>query len=263
MRTLPTRLKVVFEAQGQRGSLRVEIPRNLKPIPLNLETRDETVVKQQLAMGRELQVGLFTGYFDPIHPIHIGLAALAMAEENLDGVVFLPNERSARRPEATLLSERLGLIQALTKFFYPLFYTSVLKVNRNNREMVELFTSLNADNIRYNWITSTASGGASGEQIYQKMMAGQSLDRAVGEAISPHLSHYLFFYYPDERDNEVVVALSGSAGKVKVIELPESILPFRALHASLQRGRQPAFYYTLGSWGAGITFEFPSDPTVN
>lgn len=253
-----TRLAMRAEYYARYCRVRVDIPRDLKRPLLNVSCHDPAVIDRQIKAGQKIEVALFTGYFDPIHPMHVVLAAQAMIEGHGAGVVFLPNEASARKPAATPLKDRLQQLEPCIDLFDPLFMLSPLKGRGTNPETVQKLRAMNSEQVSFNWIAS--SSGKSGRRIVQMLEAGRSLDQAIDEVISPFVSKYLFFYYEGEKRSDPIASrlLQLPEGRARWLMVPEQFSLLIRLHSTLFRMGDINCRFGQTRRGVAITFDVSS-----
>ena len=92
---------------GHKGRITARFDRGSRLIPVNASGREPGVIKAQVSTGRKLYVGLKTGFFDPLHPMHIALIAETIASGFNDKALILPNGDSIHKPQATrIVQER-------------------------------------------------------------------------------------------------------------------------------------------------------------
>jgi len=258
MRPPVNRLAMRAEYYARYCRIRVDVPRGRDRLPLNFRRNDPNVIKRQEEQGRGVEVALFTGYFDPIHPMHVVLAAQAMIEGYGDGVVFLPNEASARKPKATPLKDRMPRLQPFIDLFDPLFMLSPLKDRHSNPVMVQKLRAMNAPQVVFNWIAS--SSGKSGRRIVQMLEAGRSLDQAIDEVVSPYVQKYLFFYYENEKCSNPIARrlMELPRGRVCCLKVPEQYSLLMRLHSTLFRVGDMSCRFGPTRRGVAITFDVSS-----
>lgn len=56
-------------------------------------------------------IGIYAGTFDPVHPGHIAFALGALADCQLDTVVFLPEHLPRYKQQATSIEQRIALLE--------------------------------------------------------------------------------------------------------------------------------------------------------
>jgi|GEM_PF-2218342 len=258
MRPSATRLSMRVEYYARHCRIHMNVPRGMDRTPLNFRHDNPKVIDRQKAAGQDIEIALFTGYFDPIHPMHVVLAAQAMIKGCGDGVVFLPNEASARKPNATPLKERMQQLSPFIDLFEPLFMLSPLKGERSNPEMVQELRTMNSEQVNFNWIAS--SSGKSGRRILQMIEAGKSLDHAIDEVISPFISKYLFFYYEGEKRSNPVARrlLQLPEGRARWLMVPEQFSLLIRLHSTLFRLGDMNCRFGQTRRGVAITFDVSS-----
>jgi hypothetical protein len=181
---------------------------------------------------KDCRIGLMAGYFDPLHPMHLLLAAESIIKGFNDKVIFLPLDISQRKPNATPFPQRYASLERILVSFSPWFMPSELKRNCTNLEAVAAIKDAYPSEIKFNWIAS--SSGKSGLEIFKLLQQGCSIQNALERVISPYISKYLYFY---AQHDEIVEALSHSP-QTKLIGIPDKYQSIKFIHSTLLREGQ-------------------------
>jgi hypothetical protein len=250
-RIYPPRLKVSAQFHGNKGKLILHKPLEQKKVIFNLDDYNREVVQHQVQNGRAFEVGVMTGPFHFLNAMHVVMAAQTLAEGCSEMVIFLPKKR-------------VKVLAPLLLNFSFSFAVSNLRVDMPEVEAIALLKNMNAQTlINYNWITSSA--GKSGQRIYDLLKAGRSLDEAIDEVISPDVWKYLYHYFPDEAESDVVKALQDQRddGRVQLVKLPEEFLPFRNPHYTIIEEGRVVRHFITSNRKADIYFPIPYSKEVH
>jgi Cytidylyltransferase-like len=208
-------------------------PAHLKSINIYYgKERGVSVSFPQHQAKKDLKIGLMAGYFDPLHPMHLVLAAESIINGINDKVIFLPLDISQRKPNATPFQQRYGSLERILASFSPWFMPSELKRNRTNPDAVAAIRDTYPQEIQFNWIASSA--GKSGLEIFKLFQQGCSVQDAIEKVISPYISRYLYFY---AQSDEIVGALSRSP-RTELICIPDKYRSIKFIHSTLIREGQ-------------------------
>jgi hypothetical protein len=178
---------------------------------------------------KDYRIGLMAGYFDPLHPVHLILAAESIIKGLNDKVIFLPLDISQRKPNATPFLQRYESLEKTLSSFSPWFQLSDQKRNRTNPDAVAALRGDYQPEIHLNWIASSA--GKSGLEIFNLLNKGYDIKNALAEVISPHISRYIYFY---SQRTEIVEAFQ-SCPQVKLIGIPDKYKSLLFIHSTLLR----------------------------
>lgn len=200
--------------------------------------RPITVNFPQRNAKKNIKIGLMAGYFDPIHPMHLMLAAESIIRGVNDKVIFLPVDASTRKPNASPFGQRYSSLENILGSFTPWFQISDQKRNRKNPDAVAAIRAgypadlFYPSKIKFNWIASSA--GKSGLEIFKLINSGHTIQEALSSVISPYISKYIFFH---SQPNEIVDAFR-EYPQIRTIVIPDKYRPIEFIHSTLIRRGQ-------------------------
>jgi hypothetical protein len=187
---------------------------------------------------KDITIGLMAGYFDPLHPMHLLLAAETIIKGYNDKVIFLPVDVSTRKPNASPFEQRYGSLEKILSSFSPWFLLSDQKRNRNNPDAVAAIRErypaefFYPSKVKFNWIASSA--GQSGFEIFKLINSGHTIQEALSAVISPYISKYLYFH---SQPSEIVDAFR-KYPRMRTMVIPDKYRPIEFIHSTLIREGQ-------------------------
>ncbi len=94
-----------------------------------------------------MRIGIFSGTFDPVHAGHVAFASDALAEANLNKVVFLPEAKPRRKAQVSTLNQRLEMLRlAVAEKTSFEVYRCQSPSHSVNRTMEEIHSKYGKDN---------------------------------------------------------------------------------------------------------------------
>lgn len=199
---------------------------------------------------KQKRIGILTGFFDPLHAMHLSLGVEALLAFSLDQVYYLPNT-SIRKQNATPIDQRLDKLTSDLEPFNPYFKVGRQKINNSNVLCMETI-KMHFPESQFYWIASAT--GKSAERIVDSLKI-QSVNDSINSVISPYCSKYVLFYY--ELSTVVKELLNLSESRIKLIQLPEKYNILRNLHSTSIRDKtaKNTFAIKNGSVVAEVLFK--------